>query len=464
MTTWTPQLAAGQKPVYRAIADALSADLAAGRLAPGTRLPTHRDLAWALGVTVGTVSRAYAEAERRGLTFGEVGRGTFLRGPAAAEQYFYPESQGTEAGVIEMGFAYPAPADESQELSPILTALAAPPQPEGLFGYQSYAGTAVHRAAGAAWVARRGFTVAPEQITLTGGGQHAMLVALAALTRPGDRILTECLTYPGLQAAARLLGLKPEGLPMDAHGLCPEALDAACRSGSAKALYCLPVLHNPTNVTMPEARRQTIAEIARRHQLPVVEDDVYGLLPETAPPALCSYLPDLGFYISSLSKTVSPGLRVGYLAAPAWAAAQVNRAQRGSCWMGSPLTAEIATRLVTSGAADRLLRARREEARARARLAERLLGNWDLRSAAEAIHLWLLLPEPWRAAEFTEEAQREGVNITPADTFAVGRQAADHAVRICLGPPRDRQELEKGLARLRRLLQDGPSGCSHGIV
>ena len=79
MTTWTPQLAAGHKPVYRAIADALSADLAAGRLAPGTRLPTHRDLAWALGVTVGTVSRAYAEAERRGLTFGEVGRGTRTR-------------------------------------------------------------------------------------------------------------------------------------------------------------------------------------------------------------------------------------------------------------------------------------------------------------------------------------------------------------------------------------------------
>jgi len=464
MTNWTPALPEGQKPLYRAIADCLAGDVAAGRLAPGSRLPTHRDLAWALGVTVGTVSRAYAEAERRGLTYGEVGRGTFVRQPAMAETYFYPGGQSSGAEVIELGFAYPAPLNDAVELLPILQDIGAGPMPEGLFGYQSHPSTLPQRAAGSAWIARRGLAISPDLVTLTGGGQHAMLVALGALTRPGDRVVTECMTYPGLQAAARLLGLKLEGLPIDEQGLLPAALDAACRDGGVKALYCLPVLQNPTNVTMPAARRQAVAEVAATHSLPVIEDDVYGLLPESAPAALCSHLPELGFYITSLSKTVSPGLRIGYLAAPAWAGPQVNRALRGSCWMSSPLTAEIATRLVVDGAAERILLARREEARARVRLAEGVFEGQAFRAAPEAIHIWLWLPDPWRATAFAAEARHRGVSVTPADTFAVGRQVADHAVRICLGPPQRREDLEEGLKRLRRLLDDGPDGNSFGVV
>jgi DNA-binding transcriptional MocR family regulator len=310
--------------------------------------------------------------------------------------------------------------------------------------------------------------VPAERIFITAGAQHAIAVTLAAATRPGDRILSESPCYPGIQSVARMLGLKLEGLPLDEEGLVPEAFEAACRGDGVKALYCLPTLQNPTNVTMPMARRRDIAGIAARHGVAILEDDVYGLLSERAPPPLASFAPETAYYLTSLSKTVAPGLRVGYIAAPAGAGDGLAAAIRASSWMASPITADLAARMIDGGVADQLMGSRRRETEARRHLALDILSPWlspsQAAAPAGAIHLWLHLPEPWRSSEFAAAARRRGVNVTPAEAFIIGRQGVSHAVRLCLGPPRARETLEQGLRRLADLLDAGPTEALGAVV
>ncbi|MFQ5468115.1 MAG: PLP-dependent aminotransferase family protein, partial [Kiloniellaceae bacterium] len=124
---------------------------------------------------------------------------------------------------------------------------------------------------------------------------------------------------------------------------------------------------------MPEARRRDLAEIARRHGVPIVEDDIMRLLREEAPPPIATFAPELTYYITSLSKTVAPGLRIGFVATPPGATGRVSDAVRATCWMAPPLTVEVGARWIETGAAERLLAdRRRESASRRARMLERL--------------------------------------------------------------------------------------------
>lgn len=464
MTNWLPSLEGRSGPRYLAIADALASDVADGTLKPGERLPTHRDLGWKLGVTVGTVSRAYAEAERRGLVSGEVGRGTFVRNLAARDSHTVMTESLSAPGTVNLNFAFPPPAEDIRAIETTLVDLAKDPVVSLLLDYNPHAGLERHRTAAAGWLARSGLAVQPERIVLTAGAQHAINVCLAAATRPGDRILCDNLTYSGMQVAARLLGLRLEGLPGDAQGTRPDAFDAACRNNDVKALYCMPTMHNPTTVTMPDERRRAIAEIARRHDVAIVEDDIFGLLVDRPLTPISVYAPEQGFFLTSLSKTVAPGLRIGYAAGPARARERLAAAVRASCWMATPLTAEIATRWIEDGTADRILAGRKREAAARREIALDVLGTWQPLCPPGSIYLWLPLPESWRATDFALEAQRREVAVTPADACAVGRHDIPSALRVCLGAPRSREHLRRGLDVLARLLDDGPSPSFGSIV
>jgi len=236
MTVWRPDLSETHGPKYLAIVEAIDADIAAGALATGTRLPTHRDLAWSLGVTVGTVSRAYAEAERRGLVSGHVGRGTYVQEPssAMAEKQLFVTEGDEPAGPINFSFNYPAPGEEIAAIGPTLANMATDPSLGALIGYQSHAGLLRHREAGAVWLGRCGLDVDPDRVVITAGAHNAMMVALTALTRPGGRIVTDELTYPGIQPLARIFNVKLEPLAMDRDGIRPDAFDAACRQGDVQ--------------------------------------------------------------------------------------------------------------------------------------------------------------------------------------------------------------------------------------
>ncbi len=456
---WSPDLDP-EAPIYLAIADALAADVESGRLEPGERLPTHRDLARRLGVNVMTVSRAYAEAARRGLVEGEVGRGTFVRRRERSARRF--ERSSGENPLVDFHFNLPAGDPAILDAAEILRELAGSHRPLLHAGYTP-AGMADHREAGAAWIARSGLAADPARTLVCGGAQHAMTVTFASLAGPGDLVLTEALTYPGVKALASVLGLRLQGLELDAEGLLPDAFEAACRKASPRALYTMPTVHNPPGAVMGEARRREIAEVARRYGVAIVEDDTYGYLCAEPPPPLAAFAPELGYFLTGTSKNLTAGLRIGYLLAPAGDAAGPALLERlesnvaALTWMAAPLMAEIASRWIRSGQAAAMLAWKRREAAARRRLFDRLLGDFPTASYPGSSHVWLPLPHPWRGDDFVAQARRRGVAVTGAETFVVGRATAPHAVRLCLGTPQTRREVDRGLAVLAELLAGAPS-------
>jgi DNA-binding transcriptional MocR family regulator len=453
---WSPDLRPRAGPRYLAIAQALADDAGGGRLVPGTRLPTHRELADKLGVTVGTITRAYAEAARRGLVTGEVGRGTFVRAPArsspAAVVVPHP-------GLIDLSANLPPAVANRQEAATLARTLAALSRRKDLgrlLAYPPEGGAPEHRAAGAEWVRRGGFATSAERVLVTSGSQHGMTSVFAALFGPGDVIATEALTYPGMKTLAGLLALRLHGVAMDEQGLRPDAFAAACRARRPKALYCVPTLQNPTTAVMPAARRQEIAAIARDHGVLIVEDDVHGRLLARPQPPLSTFAPEHSVYVTGTSKVLAPGLRVGFTVAPAPLFPRIAAAIRGTTWMAAPLMAEIASRWIRDGTAETVLARKRKEAAARFRVARRALDRFAIQAHPEAYHLWLPLPKPWRAESYVEMARRAGVAVTAASAFAVGRAAAPEAVRLCLGAARDLDELGRAVTRLAALLAGSP--------
>jgi DNA-binding transcriptional MocR family regulator len=453
MTNWLPELSSFAGPRYVAIAEALAADVRAGRLPSGARLPTHRDLAWRLGVTVGTVSRAYAEAERRGLIGGEVGRGTFVRSPspmtASAPR---PASE-----VVELGVNRSPIQSEPACLARALEAIAQGSSLDELLAYQPHAGRPADRAAIAAWLSRSGIDADPDRIVITDGCQHAIAVAVLALVRPGEALAAESLSYPGFKSLAALLGVKLVAVAIDDEGLVPEAFEAACRESRVRALYVVPTLQNPTGSVMPEARREEIARIAERYDVTIIEDDVNGFLLDAAPAPIARYAPQHSVYVGSASKSLAPGLRVGWTYASSRKSEPIAAAMRATTYMATPTTVEVMRRLVTSGEADRLVIEKRIAAERRRAIADRILGRWHREPLPRAFHLWLNLPEGWRADEFAAIARRRGAVITPGAAFFVGSGVPPDAVRICLGAPASETELERGLEALAAILSSAPT-------
>ena len=447
MTIWQPELQNRTGPVYQTIADALAKDIEQGRLTIGQRLPTHRDLARRLGVTIGTITRAYSEAERRGLIVATVGRGTFVKAPAPSREAGDPGA----GGIVDLRSNYPALAGSAAALSESLSALGRDPASVDLLRYHEHAGLARHRAAGARLIAASGFAPTRERVLVTAGGQHAIAVALLTLAQPGDVVLTEELTYHNFKALAHRLKLRLHGLPLDEEGLVPDAFEEACRTLSPRALYCTPTLQNPTGAVMGAERRARIAAIAAAHEVWLIEDDILGFLaPEQRP--LAAFAQKRACYLSSVSKSLAPGLRLGFLAVPEGETARFAEAVRVTTWMAPPLAGEIVCRWIDDGTAEKLMAAQRAENTARLEIAAKRLGRSMPTCHPAASHLWLTLPQPWRADRFQQEALSAGVAVTTGEPFAVGAPAPE-AIRICLGAAPTRELLDKALGALARLMR-----------
>lgn len=451
---WQPNLEGSSRPRYVAIADAIARDAASGQLHPGVRLPTHRDLADKLGVTVGTVTRAYAEAARRGLISGEVGRGTFVRAAPARDQFLSISQNSTTN--LSVNHPPSGGIETQRALSDSLAAIAARPDLDRLMVYPPDGGLPEHRAAGAAWIAGSGLAATPETVVVSSGIQHGLTAVLAASLDPGDVLVSESLTYPGMKALAGLLHLRLQGLAMDEHGLRPDALEAACRTGTVKALYCVPTLHNPTTIVMPEARRREIAGVARTHGVTIIEDDVHGPLLAAPPPPLASFAPELSFYLRGTGKCLTPGLRIGFILAPPERVPRLAASIRTTTWMAAPLMAEVMSIWIRDGTAERIVARQRAEAAARQGLAARVLAGLRYDAQPHGYHLWLHLPEPWRSETFAEQAERRGVRVTPSQIFLIGRGSPPHAVRVCLGAAPDHAQLEHALRSLADLVEGPP--------
>jgi DNA-binding transcriptional MocR family regulator len=428
MTIWSPRLPETPQPIYSRIADAVERDVRSGLLVAGSRLPTHRELARALGVTPVTITRAYGEAMRRGLVESMTGRGTFVRAMAARRDAVPSHDIDLATNVINI--ALPSPSRVLLERAG--EALVAST-------YNSGAGSERHRAAGAAWIGRK---IDPSNVVVTAGTQHALFLAFAATLKHGDTAFVERLTYHGAKSVAALLGIKLEPLPLDRYGIVPDAFERACRARTARVLYTMPSLHNPTGLTMPEKRRRELAAVAVKHGITIIEDDVSGFLLDKTPPPLAAFAPDQTIFLTGLGKALAPAMRIGYLAAPTTMLPRIQAALATTILFASPLIAEIAATWIEDGTAARISAHKRAETELRNRAARRILGR--IGSDPRSAHLWFALPKRWTAEGFVEEARRRRVRVAGADSFAVG-EVVPRAIRISIGPPATIAELENAL-------------------
>ncbi len=458
MTSWMPDIVQSRGPKYLAIADAIALAVSDGHLPPGSKLPPQRNLAYDIGVTLGTITRAYSEAERRGLVGGEVGRGTFVLGARQikADGFVIPEAPAAH-GVIDFTHAAPATGRAGRALSKTLIEIASEPNIDVLANYQMNTGLQPHLEAGSQWLTRQGLRNPDiERITLTNGSNHGILVAMMTLANPGETILVEPLTYPGILHQARILGYRVEAVETDEDGFIPEALEEACRRYSPRLLYCMPNVQNPTTISMSEDRRRAVADIVESSGMFIIEDDIWGGMVESNAPHMADLLPDRTVYLAALSKCMAGGLRIGYALAPARLSERLRASVRMTCWMPAPLMAEIARRWITDGTGDELRHWQRAEVTKRIEIGLSQLAESSPRYQPGGHHIWLDLPEPWRATDFKAMAESRGVRVLSGDSFAIDNRASRQGVRICVGKPESLDQVEQGMRVLADVLHAGP--------
>ncbi|PZQ47327.1 MAG: GntR family transcriptional regulator [Rhodovulum sulfidophilum] len=441
MRDWTPELGQSGKPRYIEIADAIERDTRSGALGPGARLPPQRWLAERLGIDFTTVSRAYSEARARGLVDSHVGRGTFVRAGASA-----PAVDPRRAGEHDLLMNMPPEPEDPDLLAAMrdgLGTVAANLVP--LLRYQSSVGSEQDRSAALSWLSLRGMVPNLDRIAVTPGAHVTMGAILSLLAEPGDRVLCEAITYPGLRSIAAKRGLTLIGLPEDADGILPDALAAAILEHRPKALYLNPTLRNPTTHTIPVARRMEIAEALRRHHLPLIEDDAYGFIPPSPPAPIATFAPELTWHIGGLAKCIGAGLRLAYVIAPdSRAAYLLGQTIRTMAVMASPLSTALATRWIEDGTADRIRRFIRAETAARQALAAEILGGFSFAGDVHAFNIWFRLPEGAGRADLMGRVAGRAIGIMPSDAFTVSGPPSEY-VRICLGGSITRDQLRDGL-------------------
>lgn len=428
---WLRRVDAGEGPIYRRLFEALRSAIADGELSAGEQLPPQRAVAGLLGVDFTTVTRAYALAREQGLVEGTAGRGTFVRLRASEE----------EAGGVDLSMNLP-PQPEGLSLAALLrettAAVLARTDPATLMAYHAGAGSLAQRTAGAAWMAPGLGAADPERVVVCAGAQAALSAILAVETQPGDAVVVEALTYPGLLAALSARGLRAIACSMDWEGIMPEHLAERLAPSGARLVVVTPTWQNPTTATMGPARRAAIVEVCARAGARIVEDDAYGRLPDPAPAALASLAPDRVWHVATLAKALTPGLRIAYVAAPDAAAAQrLAAAGHALCQMPAPLMAAVATAWIREGTAEAVLCGVRAEALARRALAAEILPH--AKGPAGCLHVWL---------EQAAGDAPEGLSLAPADLFSASGGASRRGARLSLGAPGKRSVLAEALRRL----------------
>ena len=452
---WLPTLSEGTGPVYRRIVDALSSDIASGRLRRGQQLPTHRALAQALRIDLTTVTRAYGEARRRGLLDARVGQGTFVSETTTRATVDIPHPV-----KIDLSMNVPPQPIEAHLDTRIAQGFASIQKEAGFsafLNYQRPGGGDEDRDTAANWLRVRVPKAQPDRLIIYPGSQAAIFNVLLSLTSPGDVVLTEALTYPGIKAAAGKLGVRLVGVTMDEQGILPDALGSACRQHRPKAVYLVPTMQNPTTVTLSPSRRKAVAEIIRKAGTLLIEDDAYGVLDPSVSP-IANLIPERTYLAVSLSKCIAPALRVSFLLAPDVAAEQILRNNlQATTQMAPPLMVALVMHWLRSGVVDQIATAIRNEAMGRQQLAAKLLKGQSFAAHPKGHHLWLSLPRYWNRGDFVAHVLREGLAVVASEAFAVDQATAPHAVRVSLGAARNRTELGTALHLLSAALKAPPA-------
>jgi len=436
---------------YEQLVDELAAEIRSGRLPPGTRLPTHRQLAAKNGLALVTATRVYAELEAMGLVSGETGRGTFVR-ETLLPRALGIDQHATAAGMMDLNFNYPSLPGQAELLRVALRQLAASGDLEALLRYQPHGGRPHERATVARHLVSRGLTVGADQVMIVDGAQHGLATTVMGLLQPGDVVATDALTYPGFKVLAEAHHLELAPIPIADRGADLDALDQLCKRRRVRAVYVMPTLHNPLGWVMSASRRQRLVAIARRHGLLIIEDAAYAFLAENPPVPLVALAPETTVYVSGLSKSVATGLRVGFVAAPTAWVPKIERAIRATTWNTPGVMTTIACGWLDDGTVSRLESEKRKDATIRQAIVTDVLSDLPCVRHPASYFVWLPLAEEVRADQVAMALMRERIAVSTAEPFATSAQVP-HAIRLALGSVA-LDTLREALVKVKRVVYD----------
>ena len=441
---------------FRSVVSVLAEDIRTGALKPGDKLPTHRELAYQHGLSLGTATKVFAELNAMGLTVAETGRGTYVR-------------KNADQTALDFGLSGPLQhtvdfsrnhliLPEQKEIFAKATVAVLQDQDCDILAYRKNAGAQYDRIMAWNWINqdREHALASADFITLCNGGQHALLLCLLASCQPGQIVAVERYTYPVIRLVCEMLRLETITVDSDAHGIIPEALDRLCAEVPVHLLFCMPNIQNPTSVTLSENRRRKIAAILKKRNLLAIEDDAYGFLLSHPPVSLSELAPEHVFYVRTLSKSWAPGLRVCYLASPPDLQARIEKAQRASIWMPTPFMGSLASWLLETGHYEAVVRAKRREIKKRQAIVNDVFSGYEIQTSPESMHMVIPLPKGTRTSPFLEALAKDHIVASPITQFVASEDAriAPHGIRLCIGATENRTIMKEAILKIRNHLQD----------
>ena len=419
------------KARYKAVVDRYAQAIRSGQLPAGSRLPTHRTLAAGERISLATATRVYRELEEMGLVSGETGRGTFVRDLSLPPGHGV-DQQVVAADVVDLNFNYPSLPDQGDALREALRQLAMAGDIDSHLRYQPHAGRLAEREIIARHLTCQHFAPDAENVLIVNGAQHGLAVTVMGLLRPGDVVAVDALTYSGFKVLAALYHLELAAIPCRPEGPDLQALHTLCQQRRVRAVYTMPTLHNPLGWVLNTGQRQALADLARQHDLLIIEDAAYARLVSRPPPPVISYAPERTVYVTGFSKNIATGLRVGVVISPPRYRPEIERAIRATTWNTPTLISSLICAWIEDGTVARFEMQKRQDARQRQQVAREVLCGLPVVSHPDSYFVWLPLGEESRADRLANALMERRISVSTAEPFCVSA-TIPQALRIALG-------------------------------
>ncbi|HCD1862270.1 TPA: PLP-dependent aminotransferase family protein [Klebsiella pneumoniae] len=419
------------KARYKAVVDRYAQAIRSGQLPADSRLPTHRTLAAGERISLATATRVYRELEEMGLVSGETGRGTFVRDLSLPPGHGV-DQQVVAADVVDLNFNYPSLPEQGDALREALRQLAMAGDIDSHLRYQPHAGRLAERDIIARHLTCQHFAPDAENVLIVNGAQHGLAVTVMGLLRPGDVVAVDALTYSGFKALAALYHLELAAIPCRPEGPDLQALHTLCQQRRVRAVYTMPTLHNPLGWVLNTGQRQALADLARQHDLLIIEDAAYARLVSHPPPPVVSYAPERTVYVTGFSKNIATGLRVGVVISPPRYRPEIERAIRATTWNTPTLISSLICAWIEDGTVARFETQKRQDARQRQQVAREVLCGLPVVSHPDSYFVWLPLGEESRADRLANALMERRISVSTAEPFCVSA-TIPQALRIALG-------------------------------
>ncbi|HFT4504282.1 TPA: PLP-dependent aminotransferase family protein [Klebsiella pneumoniae] len=419
------------KARYKAVVDRYAQAIRSGQLPAGSRLPTHRTLAAGERISLATATRVYRELEEMGLVSGETGRGTFVRDLSLPPGHGV-DQQVVAADVVDLNFNYPSLPEQGDALREALRQLAMAGDIDSHLRYQPHAGRLAERDIIARHLTCQHFAPDAENVLIVNGAQHGLAVTVMGLLRPGDVVAVDALTYSGFKALAALYHLELAAIPCRPEGPDLQALHTLYQQRRVRAVYTMPTLHNPLGWVLNTGQRQALADLARQHDLLIIEDAAYARLVSHPPPPVVSYAPERTVYVTGFSKNIATGLRVGVVISPPRYRPEIERAIRATTWNTPTLISSLICAWIEDGTVARFETQKRQDARQRQQVAREVLCGLPVVSHPDSYFVWLPLGEESRADRLANALMERRISVSTAEPFCVSA-TIPQALRIALG-------------------------------